>query len=72
MNYSQVQQEAKELGSALKHLGLDKSTRFNIFASTSPHWLTMSFACVTQSITFCTSYDSLGVEGVRKIEPFSV
>jgi len=65
MNFTDVEREAKELGAGLKHLGLDKSTRFNIFASTSPQWFCMSFACVTQSITFCTSYDSLGVEGLK-------
>jgi len=63
--YSEVATSAKQLGAGLKHLGLSNSTNFNIFSSTSPRWLTMALACISQSITFCTSYDSLGPEGLK-------
>lgn len=63
--YSEFSDKVHQAGSALQTLGLNKSTRFNIYASTSPRWLLMANACSSQSITFCTSYDSLGEEGLK-------
>lgn len=63
--YAQFAEKVSQAGSAMQALGLDKTTKFNIYASTSPKWQLVANACASQSITFCTSYDSLGEEGLK-------
>lgn len=65
LTFNEVGVAIKEIGSGLSHLGLNRSTHFNIFASTSAHWLIMAMSCFCNSITFCTAYDSLGSEGLE-------
>ncbi|KAI5480011.1 long-chain acyl-CoA synthetase [Pseudohyphozyma bogoriensis] len=53
-----------QAASALVETGHSKDTIFNIYASTSPRWQLMANACLKQSVTFATAYDSLGEDGV--------
>lgn len=63
-DYATLGDKVKAASSGLANLGLNKDTLFNVYSATSKHWQLLAWACTSQSITFCTSYDSLGEEGV--------
>jgi long-chain acyl-CoA synthetase len=63
-SYKTLGDKVKAASSGMANLGLNKDTLFNVYAATSHHWQLMAWACSCQSITFCTSYDSLGEEGL--------
>ncbi|KAH8921775.1 acetyl-CoA synthetase-like protein [Atractiella rhizophila] len=65
LTYKQFGDRVRIVASALRTLGLDKDTRFNIYNSTGLNWQTLAIACSSQSIVFSTSYDSLGEEGLQ-------
>lgn len=54
-----------EFASGMHQLGLNQKTVFNIFASTNVSWQVAAQSCFRQGITFCTSYDTLGPEGLQ-------
>ena len=55
----------EQVAAGLVKTGHSSATIFNIYGSTSAHWLTIANACARQGITFATAYDSLGQEGLR-------
>ncbi|GAA5943404.1 uncharacterized protein JCM15063_002939 [Sporobolomyces koalae] len=65
LTYRELADTVDHAANALHHLGLSRSTMFNIFAATSVHWQVIANACATRSITFATAYDSLGAEGLK-------
>lgn len=54
-----------KFSSGLGALGLNSSTRFNIFASTAMNWQIAAQSCFRQGLTFCTAYDTLGPSGLQ-------
>lgn len=54
-----------KFASGLGALGLNNSTRFNIFASTAINWQIAAQSCFRQGLTFCTAYDTLGPSGLQ-------
>ncbi|KAL6874921.1 acetyl-CoA synthetase-like protein [Trichoderma novae-zelandiae] len=54
-----------QLGSGLRKLGLNGSSKLHLFATTSVSWISMSHACASQSISIVTAYDTLGETGVE-------
>ncbi|BGP43871.1 long-chain fatty acid-CoA ligase [Rhodotorula kratochvilovae] len=65
LSYAQFGAVVADAAAGLGATGHTPKTIFNIYASTSLHWLTMANACARQGITFATAYDSLGEEGLR-------
>ncbi|KAI5310035.1 long-chain fatty acid-CoA ligase [Ascosphaera atra] len=65
LSYVEYEKLAKDLGSGLRSLGLDKACKIHLFAPTSLHWLAIANGAGTQSIPIVTAYDSLGEEGLR-------
>lgn len=65
LSFRQYVDLTMQLGAGLRHLGLQSNDRLHIFASTSPHWLAMSHAAVTQAMPIVTSYATLGEEGLE-------
>lgn len=53
------------VGAGLRKLGLVKDDRVHLFATTSPHWLSIAHGSMSQSMPIVTAYDTLGVEGLR-------
>lgn len=73
MTYRELGEKVKQIGSALaktKHIA--NKTIFNIYSNTSLRWQMMALGCASQSITFCTAYDSLGEEGVSTLLSFYI
>ncbi|KAJ3215821.1 long-chain fatty acid-CoA ligase [Clydaea vesicula] len=64
MSYKEVFEAAKEIGSALRHLGMKPLDKLTIFAPTNRDWMLMAHGCFTQNITITTAYDTLGEEGL--------
>lgn len=65
LNYTQYEKLVLQLGSGLRKIGLTPEHKLHFFATTSHHWLALSHACASQSITMVTAYDSLGESGVQ-------
>ncbi|GAA5937321.1 hypothetical protein JCM3775_006580 [Rhodotorula graminis] len=63
--YAELGTLVEQVAAGLVKTGHSSSTIFNIYGSTSAHWLTIANACARQGITFATAYDSLGQEGLR-------
>ncbi|KAI8456961.1 hypothetical protein BY996DRAFT_6430642 [Phakopsora pachyrhizi] len=63
--YTQLLEEVSTVSNALAELGITKEQRFNIYSSTKPAWQVFAHACARRSITFATSYDSLGDSGLE-------
>ncbi|RIA97659.1 hypothetical protein C1645_751631 [Glomus cerebriforme] len=64
LNYEEVAEEARMIGSGLVKLGLQKDAKIAIFASTSANWMLVTQGCFTQGMTIVTAYDTLGKEGL--------
>jgi long-chain acyl-CoA synthetase len=65
MSFVEFEKLALNIGSALKHLGLNPKDRLHLFASTSSQWLTMAHGVISQSGAIVTAYDTLGAEGLK-------
>lgn len=65
MTYAEYETYLLSLASGLRKLGLEKSDKVHMFASTSSNWLAISHACSSQSLTIVTAYDTLGASGVE-------
>jgi len=63
--YAELGTLVEQVAAGLVKMGHSSATIFNIYGSTSAHWLTIANACARQGITFATAYDSLGQEGLR-------
>ncbi|TNY20093.1 hypothetical protein DMC30DRAFT_270914 [Rhodotorula diobovata] len=63
--YAELGASVEQVAAALVATGHSARTVFNIYGSTSAHWLTIANACARQGITFATAYDSLGQDGLR-------
>ncbi|GAA5825193.1 hypothetical protein JCM3770_002345 [Rhodotorula araucariae] len=63
--YSQFKERVTDVGGALRHVGCEHGTVFNIYSATSPRWQVIANACAQQGITFATAYDSLGEQGLK-------
>ncbi|KAK9466148.1 eukaryotic long-chain fatty acid CoA synthetase (LC-FACS) [Lipomyces arxii] len=61
VTYSQLLIDVDILGAGLKYLDM---SLVQIYAATSAKWMTMAFACSSQSIPITTAYDTLGEEGL--------
>ncbi|KPV76200.1 uncharacterized protein RHOBADRAFT_48175 [Rhodotorula graminis WP1] len=63
--YAQFKDTVDHVGGALRHVGCEPNSVFNIYSATSRHWQVMANACAQQGITFATAYDSLGEQGLQ-------
>ncbi|KAJ5787712.1 hypothetical protein N7457_002702 [Penicillium paradoxum] len=54
-----------ELGCGLRKLGFEKNGKIHLYGATSAHWLSMSHAASSQSVTIVTAYDTLGEDGLQ-------
>ncbi|KAI8911450.1 hypothetical protein EDD86DRAFT_202408 [Gorgonomyces haynaldii] len=64
MTWQEAYDARLAIGAGLKHLGVLKTDKITLFASTSRDWMLMAHACFSQSITITTAYDTLGEEGL--------
>ncbi|KAJ9302299.1 hypothetical protein DTO271G3_1165 [Paecilomyces variotii] len=64
-SFIEYEKLALQLGAGLRKLGLEKGSKIHLYGATSAHWLAMSHASASQSLTFVTAYDSLGEEGLK-------
>ncbi|GAD95972.1 AMP-binding enzyme (Fum16), putative, partial [Paecilomyces variotii No. 5] len=64
-SFIEYEQLALQLGAGLRKLGVEKGSKIHLYGATSAHWLGMSHAAASQSLTFVTAYDSLGEEGLK-------
>lgn len=65
--FSESENLRKQFGSGLVKLGLTpKEDKFHLYAKTSREWMLTALACVGQSLTIVTAYDTLGTEGLRE------
>ncbi|KAJ9311482.1 hypothetical protein DTO271D3_8282 [Paecilomyces variotii] len=64
-SFIEYEKLALQLGAGLRKLGLGKGSKIHLYGATSAHWLAMSHASASQSLTFVTAYDSLGEEGLK-------
>lgn len=65
--FSQTEDLRKQFGSGLVKLGLTPGEdKFHLYAKTSREWMLTALACVGQSLTIVTAYDTLGTEGLRE------
>ncbi|KAM0428838.1 hypothetical protein ACHAPT_006638 [Fusarium lateritium] len=65
LSFKEYETLVLQLGSGLRKLGLTPVQKLHFFAATSMHWLAMSHACASQSISIVTAYDTLGEEGFQ-------
>ncbi|PVF94704.1 acetyl-CoA synthetase-like protein [Serendipita vermifera] len=64
VSYIEVRERAHDIAKALLELGIEKGEIWNIYASTSPTWQWMQYACSTISVTVATAYETLGEAGL--------
>ncbi|KAJ3196591.1 long-chain fatty acid-CoA ligase [Irineochytrium annulatum] len=62
--YADVVEMTNNIGSGLRHIGLNPGDKVTLFASTSRDWMITALSCFTQSLTITTAYDTLGEEGL--------
>ncbi|KAI9642738.1 long-chain fatty acid-CoA ligase [Ciborinia camelliae] len=62
--YVELKRKVRAIGSGLRQLGMQSGENFYIYGATSENWLTCAHAASSQSMTFVTAYESLGVEGL--------
>ncbi|KAF2489366.1 acetyl-CoA synthetase-like protein [Lophium mytilinum] len=65
ISFVEFEKQVLALGSGLTKLGLTKQDRLHIFAATSPQWISMAHAAISQSMAIVTAYDTLGEEGLK-------
>ncbi|PVF94702.1 acetyl-CoA synthetase-like protein [Serendipita vermifera] len=64
VSYIEVREKAHAIAKAMLELGVEKGAVWNIYASTSPTWQCMQYACSTISVKVATAYDTLGEAGL--------
>ncbi|PVF94705.1 acetyl-CoA synthetase-like protein [Serendipita vermifera] len=64
VSYTEVRERAHNIAKALLELGVEKGDTWNIYATTSPTWQWMQYACSIISVTVATAYDTLGEAGL--------
>ncbi|KAI8865611.1 acetyl-CoA synthetase-like protein [Ramicandelaber brevisporus] len=62
--YKDVDRITRNMGAALRKIGLNPGDRIMIFAPTAREWISTAMSCYTQSIVISTAYDTLGEEGL--------
>ncbi|KAF3938926.1 hypothetical protein ABW19_dt0200968 [Dactylella cylindrospora] len=64
ITFSEYHQLVKDLASGLVALGLGKGDRIQIYAATSPQWISSAHAAMSQGLAITTAYDTLGQSGL--------
>ncbi|KAL2313690.1 Long-chain-fatty-acid-CoA ligase Lcf1 [Schizosaccharomyces pombe] len=64
LSFNDIYDKALRYAGALRKLGLNKGDKFELYAPTSAFWLLTAEACLSQSMTIVTAYDTLGEEGL--------
>lgn len=65
ISFIEMQKATMRLGSGLRHIGLQKGDKLEIFAGTSMFWMLMAQGANTQTMPIVTAYDTLGEEGLH-------
>ena len=65
MSFVEYEKLVLQIGSGLRHLGMQAQDRVHIFAATHPYWLAMAHGSGSQSMPIVTAYDTLGEEGLK-------
>ncbi|ORY83713.1 hypothetical protein BCR37DRAFT_356681 [Protomyces lactucae-debilis] len=65
LTFVELEEQARQLGSGLRHIGLKAGDKLEIFAGTSAFWMLMAQGANTQSMPIVTAYDTLGEEGLH-------
>jgi len=60
----QFREKSLDIGSGLRHLGIEKGDIVTLYGATSANWLCTAHGLLSQSMIMSTSYDSLGVAGL--------
>eukprot|EP00850_Spirogloea_muscicola_P001110 SM000004S14980 [mRNA] locus=s4:490198:504514:- [translate_table: standard] len=66
-SYAEVFQLAKEVGSAMRSVGVEPKGRCGIYGANCPEWVTAMEACNSQSIMCVPLYDTLGADAIEFI-----
>eukprot|EP00850_Spirogloea_muscicola_P001905 SM000007S20865 [mRNA] locus=s7:611829:626196:+ [translate_table: standard] len=66
-SYAEVFQLAKEVGSAIRSVGVEPKGRCGIYGANCPEWVTAMEACNSQSIMCVPLYDTLGADAIEFI-----
>lgn len=65
--YQQAYDEAIEIGSAIRHSGVNPGDRCGIYGSNCPEWIIAMEACNSHGIQYVPLYDTLGANAVEFI-----
>lgn len=66
-NYQQVYETVVQIGSAIRHIGVQPKSKIGVYGLNCPQWFMAMEACNAQSMVCVPLYDTLGNEAVEFI-----
>jgi long-chain acyl-CoA synthetase len=65
LTFVEFQDHISNLGAGLRHLDFCRDDKLHLYGATSLPWMSVAHAAFTQSMTIVTTYDTLGLDGLR-------